>query len=306
LLIFVLVGDNQQQVINSPIQITQLLSQLNKIAPGQQFKKIQPVGGVEVVEPSGQVKTYPKLLKGKKGVTEIKIRGSKQLATTTIQMGDGSIVPIMNEFPNLITIHGLTKDKKDEQESTDGTEEPTEGISYSDLLCTEEMGKKSDDGQESTSKSPEPMEEDIQEAQKEETDNEPGSDNISDSVVLEKRGEDEKVKTFKPPTRIYKRPSILGTRKRIHPEQSDTQAMLKETLRAELLKLNEEEEKGEGKKKKKQPKEKKNNAKIVTKIDESLIKPAIEDFDPANLLEWRDGVGVLPGSNLKVIYTPQH
>jgi hypothetical protein len=269
------------------------------------------------------MKTYPKVLKtGKKQPTEAKLKKSTAAsASTSVEVVESDIDSFVNEFPNLIRVHGLTKDKVESQggvapddttviameEEADAVDEQ-DNISLSDLLCTEEMGKKSDDGQDSLTKSPESIQEDdihevsCQESRSEEAVNEMESGNNSDVGATDKKDDEEKAKTFKPPTRIYKRPSILGSRKRVRPEPA-TQAMLKETLRAELMKMhNDDEDKVEAKKKKKLPKEKKQGAKIVTKIDDSLIKPAIEDFDPANLLDWRDGVGVLPGSNLKVLH----
>jgi hypothetical protein len=293
----------------------------NIAASMKQFKKIKPVGGEQPESPfTGKMKTYPKVLKNsKKPPSEAKIKKSADpSASTSVEVCDDNMDSFVNEFPNLIRVHGLTKDKVESQaaapeddpvvttaEEADAVDEQ-DNISLSDLLCTEEMGKKSDDGQDSVTKSPESMQEDdIQEiscleSKSEEAVNEMESGNNSDVGAADKKDDEEKAKTFKPPTRIYKRPSILGSRKRVRPEPA-TQAMLKETLRAELMKLHvDDEEKVEAKKKKKLPKEKKLGAKIVTKIDDSLIKPAIEDFDPANLLDWRDGVGVLPGSNLKV------
>lgn len=35
-------------------------------------------------------------------------------------------------------------------------------------------------------------------------------------------------------------------------------------------------------------------------VDDNATKPVAEEFDPAKLLDWQDGVGVLPGSNFKV------
>jgi hypothetical protein len=293
----------------------------NIAASMKQFKKIKPVGGDQPESPfTGKMKTYPKLIKsGKKQPAEAKLKKSvAPSASTSVVVSDDNMDSFVNEFPNLIRVHGLTKDKVESQaaspedapvvtiaqEADPADEQDT--ISLSDLLCTEEMGKKSDDGQDSLTKSPESMQEDdiqevsCMESKSEEAVNEVESGNNSDVGTADKKDDEEKAKTFKPPTRIYKRPSILGSRKRVRPEPA-TQAMLKETLRAELMKLHvDEEDKVEAKKKKKPPKEKKTGAKIVTKIDDSLIKPAIEDFDPANLLDWRDGVGVLPGSNLKV------
>lgn len=312
----------QTGTISIPSKIINKLGS-NFAASMKQFKKIQPVGGEQPDSPfTGKIKTYPKVLKtGKKQPMEPKLKkAAAPSASTSFEGFESDIDSFVNEFPNLIRVHGLTKDKVESQaETPDDTSVVTiaeevveavdeqDNISLSDLLCTEEMGKKSDDGQDSLTKSPESMQEDdilevsSQQNKSEEAVNEMESGNTSDVGVADKKDDEEKAKTFKPPTRIYKRPSILGSRKRVRPEPA-TQAMLKETLRAELMKLhNDDEEKVEAKKKKKQLKDKKTGAKIVTKIDDSLIKPAIEDFDPANLLDWRDGVGVLPGSNLKVL-----
>lgn len=318
---------NKSQISSIAIIPPQTISKLgsNIAATMKQFKKIKPVGGDPPESPfSGKMKTYPKVVKSaKKPATETKPKKAVAPpgASTSVDAEDGNIDSFVNEFPNLIRVHGLTKDKVEGQVASPEADpqvvtiaenaevvDDQDNLSLSDLLCTEEMGKKSDDGQESVTKSPVSMEEDdiqevnFQESKREEAANEIESGNNSDITSADKKDEEEKAKTFKPPTRIYKRPSILGSRKRVRPEPA-TQAMLKETLRAELLKLHsDDDDKVAAKKKKKPSKEKKGTPKLATKIDDSLIKPAIEDFDPANLLDWRDGVGVLPGSNLKVLF----
>ncbi|XP_059475248.1 lethal(3)malignant brain tumor-like protein 3 [Neocloeon triangulifer] len=284
---------------NSIVQIAQqVMNQLSKISPGQQAKKMQPLAGGEMVDTAEKGKDASNATA--KPSIEFKLpTGSVDPANVTYKkMSDGSYMAIVNEFPNLITFKGPTDTEANE--SVEGEEKKQE-VSAGEKQNDEAKGivLESDEKMEEMT---ELLEQDIsegagqcdqtrqsQELKKDEAESENDSDDKGD-----KKTDEEKPK---PPPRQFKRPSILGSRKTDKP----TQAMLKEKLQEELRRMDAEEKIVEANKKRKQKfvRDKKTGAKIATKIDESLIKPAIEDFDPANLLEWRDGVGVLPGSNLK-------
>ncbi|CAB3381180.1 Hypothetical predicted protein [Cloeon dipterum] len=257
----------------------QLLNQLNLFSTAQLSKKTQPEEMDSQNPTSGEGQTQ-------------KLEGSN---IAYKKLADGSYVPILNEFPNLITIHGLTSEKPNSPDDSSITvasknpEEDVEDDSTKDIVLeTDEKMDDMCDIDDSVSTSA------IGAMSKD--DAESGNESIEAAENAEQKN-DEDASNKPTPMRQFKRPSILGAKKKDKPSQ----AMLKEKLKEELRRMDAQEKSVESNKKKK-PKffrDKKTGAKIAPKIDQSLIRPAIEDFDPANLLEWRDGVGVLPGSNLK-------
>jgi hypothetical protein len=117
--------------------------------------------------------------------------------------------------------------------------------------------------------------------------------------------------------RQFKRPSILGFRKKsIEIKKSippGTSLLISKSAKPGSVKVSKNSNKAT-KISRKSSDESASSASVVEtkheenkseplqppEIDEKSMKPVSKDFDPVKLLDWQDGVGVLPGSDLKV------